>query len=1689
MQNIDKSYKNQQKLNQYKANLNNKNINFKGHTIKEKADGNRVHEFFLPPGVKGAELEVLTVSQDGKQTIKKLAPQKNERGLNFWQMPVNEKERVLYKFYIPGEKEKKAYLDNVRSVSIADTRKLNAEIEAKEKDLEVKTKDLEAKTKILEANNTEANKTAKKAAEAAKEAAEKAKNAAIATKETLLKENQYSVAINTAKPVMNVPKAMYHIVPDSVALNDGKKNVRRNHFYNYGGKLSDMSAKIPEMKKLGIKRLLSTPVFGDDVLSNHGYWTTNPYITTSNKGTLKDFKKIQVDLYKHGMGFVADGAFVNEGMEGIHLADVIKHGENSPFFHWFETHNFKDNGGLQMGLLPINKEAYDNYDVHIVNSPYTHKLESGKVIVSKNDNYNPNKPTFAQIYDTKLVKPEDEAVWAKGDPIRGYHGYDPNMKTYMDSVQPVAIEIPAEEVSKKFKQLNGQELGEGIQLKDKLSAWDNFSFVRSDKSGGVTLWDGNKDIAKLMFMRPESKMAELSQKYDAKKLKAATCQVQDYVCGVGQYWAESVDRTLTEYTAKTLGDELKGDKSAAKIISTLNKLAQDKKDPKIPPLVSELIAKGEINTETIANILDKTKKNNPHERYLAKTPETIKDAVMNTHLDGIEFPREIATLVSSPHLKKLANTEDQIGLSRSELLNHPEYKNMSKTYQKMDKVLQDVVTPKVIEIIKSNDDLSKNLLDGNELKEGAKHTFRLISDDIVKSVVMKSVADYKPKFDNEGNMEWTQKDVTEFQDATRKNRLYKGGSSHEDEVNNFINSLKEGMGRITADDKKEIADNMNKRIKNVDPDIVKIAKLILHKTESGLNLRIDAAKDVADIDEIRRVKALADIEAAKKAKGLQALKVNVEAVYKENIDFVTKFWTKFRSSVGESNPNSYGICEFTDLGDMDKNWDHSVMTETKSLDNTGFTTQTNYNYLYSTPQKLVHDPGEINDMERSISPRSFYALKEALGISDPENINASKMLGAMTIDNQAASHVMQGNQDKARILDTLAMDPFIFRKDPGLAKKFAVIDSVKKSLKGTSSVNDVAAPTDYPRFTDVPMVKDFINKLDAGFANVPNEDWGTKTPEAKLEQILNSHQYNDWLTEKPIFSDKFTKNDYFKFKEAMQSGSLEEKYFDNYKNYLEQRIPLSTHEQTIVDRISESYDKVQNNIAKSETNALIKKYKLKEGDIDGLAKNIGMEQIHAEAKAEKLGKVLEQHQVNSFNTLVSKLGAGAANDTVKISEDDIVNFASSKGKKVEELAKEHGNKFIKNIGSEHIGRREFAHVFSEVFDAAKLSEVGLSNEEFEKLKLSNVHEKYIEPALEKYKGMVQMMVALPGNPTIYAGDDLGMTGGETSCKNIYIQNRNLLDWDKLNDPNSQVAKFRTELGKIMEIRNTPEYSPLVNGHSIALSNPLDKANKPINNLFAMYRYNDESDVITVLNNKGFMNTREVSSRTNSCESIPLVSDYAKTGIPGGLEKGTEYLDQHGVKYIVNDEGKALIRADKQAIELKDSALYIRRKESFLESFVGKFNKTHEPHLKALGIEVKDGSITDVKKAANIIREKINIGVDQLPKEQQEHFKNLNIFTNIREEVTKITDDQLNAARFAIYEEGGLGGIVKEAADSAVAGVIKKGKDAAHGKNLIEVISKNKGKIACSVVGAMGLAAAGMHMYNKQKAQKDTQYKA
>lgn len=71
---------------------------------------------------------------------------------------------------------------------------------------------------------------------------------------------------------------------------------------------------------------------------------------------------------------------------------------------------------------------------------------------------------------------------------------------------------------------------------------------------------------------------------------------------------------------------------------------------------------------------------------------------------------------------------------------------------------------------------------------------------------------------------------------------------------------------------------------------------------------------------------------------------------------------------------------------------------------------------------------------------------------------------------------------------------------------------------------------------------------------------------------------------------------------------------------------------------------------------------------------------------------------------------------------------------------------------------------------------------------------YSDPAMSKLLGHIKFLVALSGNPTLFAGDEYGATGFETTTKNIYLQNRNIIheEWAEKGNPECKdfVKRFK-----------------------------------------------------------------------------------------------------------------------------------------------------------------------------------------------------------------------------------------------------------------------------------------------------------
>lgn len=908
----------------------------------------------------------------------------------------------------------------------------------------------------------------------------------------LTHDRQWNIAIPPNRPILEESRSMYHIMPDLMISKETEKanpkiyDARRTHFNKFGGNIDGIIEKIDYIHKdVGARRILSTPIFGQDNLSSHGYWTTNPYQITDGLGDISKFNKLNVELFKRGMGWIADGAFVNEGLEGIHTEHIGKWGTQSPYINWLTTFSFPDKP-FKFGILPKREDVYrDNLGIRLVNADYKLHVDenTGKEewIENKRDK---SKPTYVQVYDKRLAAPDqinNDGV------IRNYDNKnpeDPNeINNYMDSVVPYRFKINPGEVKQKFKtwneakKLNGED---ELKFSNFLTEWTNFGMAPSDSDGGTTLWVGNKDISKLRFMLTPQDKAKIRFNYgkdaEAKinKAEQSVNQVQDNIVQVGEFWTGSVAKTLYEHTAKQLAGAENPENYAEKIKEKVEK--------------HELPAAAlKVTEDHVDNLIN----GEDYELKTAPVMQNVTEGLMSYPFDAVEFNSGMSAIFGSPFLKKLAALEDQIGKSRYAIFAEENAKEKDKykdsipeefrpVYQKMDNLISCQMTKTAVEILKEVEDTGKLKVklfkEGTEnLTEDGKELYSLVSNDVAKFIVTQGLLTeagthaphlfenetLTPNYKNKENLEYDRKLIEKV--SPQSLDINAVNPAQEGEI--LINRLKSGISMISNEDKQNFAEHLANRLEGLDGNTVKVAKLVVDKSEGGLEWRIDAAKDVCPVEEILEGKA--DFEA--------------------NWDKGVKFWNKFTEGVRKYNPRAYEILEVTDeaklvqASDYLNKYTNAHEASLKFIQGSGATTPTNYNYLYSEPQRLY---GVFTEAaEQSYHDNVHWYLKGKMfeGWDAGKPNHTKGMLESGSLDTILNSHNSIGNHDKPRYAHLAGLDGKTFYNE---GKEAAMKEALKDSFK--TACNDNNVPDEVK-----PVINKTIDRLASGeyyFKNGNNID-------------------------------------------------------------------------------------------------------------------------------------------------------------------------------------------------------------------------------------------------------------------------------------------------------------------------------------------------------------------------------------------------------------------------------------------------------------------------------------------------------------------------------------------------------------------------------------------------------------------------
>lgn len=802
-----------------------------------------------------------------------------------------------------------------------------------------------------------------------------------------------------------------NIIKDQKLLNKAMRSYK--HFSNkMGGTLAGLEKSLDEGVLDGYSSIISLPLFTDDSRSSHAYWNKNNMQMAQSLGNINNYASVQKKMFAKGMTFVSDGAFVNEGLEGIHIANVMKWREKSPYYNWFNISGFP----LTLGVFGKNQ----NFISHkIVNSPYTYRQTSDGVIhMAQNDEYDSKAPTYIQIFDKRLASEEqaqDTKTLIKSyDILNTNNPYDIN--THNDTVIPFAFEVNPEVYHKNMLNLSDYNKLHRNKIKIDdingtrfLSKFESFELEDKIESN-IETWDANTDILKLNYVDSHAITEQIKnlpiedRKEFVKKLQQSNIEVQDYAVTSGIFWTQKTKDILTLYAAQNLKDI--ENKSADEILEKIN----DNIENNIFPARIK-----NLNLNVIQNILDGKYISN-RKFYPDSYKDQVKMGLMNLPLDSIELGDNIAGVLATPYISKRAIHKDEIGISKYDLYKKgnpqvtDEYKRGYDYTQKMyDKELSEFAL-KILDNVQKV--LPQKFSEGTETSLYGKYALPILTQEIAKFAVIKAL---KP--DAKVYADAKTGEIGYDYDALKEVSLQSlgiFGASPEDEAMSLISKIRSGITKIGDKDKKFLEDALVKSLKGTSAESFALADMIVDRSETGLDWRIDAAKDIGNMDSLRN----------------------------QNTDFdytwgrVTDFWKMFSDKILEINPNSYLVAELTDEYDLhnignghsSQKYKNALDVRRKFLNEADLTALANYTYYFNDiigmfGQKFEHEPGNMkvnfNDLPAHIYHKMLY---------NKHDINKN-YLASSDLNSLIYSYTFVGNHDKPRVLHGLALDMGMFFTD------------------------------------------------------------------------------------------------------------------------------------------------------------------------------------------------------------------------------------------------------------------------------------------------------------------------------------------------------------------------------------------------------------------------------------------------------------------------------------------------------------------------------------------------------------------------------------------------------------------------------------------------------------------------------------
>lgn len=1300
-------------------------------------------------------------------------------------------------------------------------------------------------------------------------------------------------------PDIHRPGAYYDkngkIIYDPQKQKDSEQVIRT--FSNKGGgSLAGVEYDIDMLKEMGIKKIFMTPIWGGDNRSSHKYWNKNDMQISDDMGTVDNYETFIRKSFKNGIQCVDDFAITSEGLEGIHIQDILRHAEYNPDLQYlFKLNNLND-GPIILGLAQSPNTRFKPINPSVV---YDEKTKD----VIANPKYNPNMGTMVQYYDKTQVSKEQ---LEKEDLIKNYdNAYSDNklaINSSEDTVVPYALEIKPQEYENRLREYVKMKKQAGEEIN--LDSYEATMFINQythfkigKEAEGAVFWDANKDLMKRNYYisgydeKLLNAIPNLRERESIRELmKRANCTIRDMTIQAGVYRTQVVKDIQTLYVAQML--------QGAETQEEINKL-----------IGKDLPAEAGLSSEEIENIRDGWYDLEP--KCVESRDDYTLKSIMKLPLDSLELGDNTVGVLSSPYFSKRAISEDTIGLSRFEFYKNGAglYKPYCEVYHNMDNLFEDKIRDFVDDVInKVNEMSSEKLLDENKkYTEYGEYVVDLLGKEIAKYALLKAIAGDKlnpvvmPDDVLKGKISYN---FDELRKTTTLKALGINASDPTEKAQKLIKHTSDGLDKLKLDysNVNFVASAILKRIEGTTTMSFRLAEAMTHKSGLGMAFRLDAAKDVADWDAVR----------------------NGDMTFDDAWDQVIDFWKNYVEAIKKVNPNAYFVAEITDVDQLMRAqygpnadvWNVDLSEAggkyknvpdalNRFFEETGITSEAAYSYTFTDLLHVFSADGEYGNTVKN-PMESFKNRIESL-------------LKSNNLDYIRNIWTFADNQDKPSVLHTMALDMELFHTN-NLEPDFrSNKDSFEKEnyeiRRRNARISILQELTNSDKFEDLPL---------EAMMNIDNKDYfRTASPRsAAMSKIMrdkivlmNEQGGIDNKTAKALKDAlvDLTNGNYLNDKENINLQTIDIPELQSVEKALDYILQKSGL--TLDDNIKEAV------INKAKEREMVEKYAVR-GDYDWKngdgSNHWAAEELQNRTKSVLANTEWDYMQYSPYVVSVAALlldsykavsGENSSEKFVNGTREFVHNFKR-------ETVQEHSSKLPYTeddkiaFNKKAYAARDFETVIEMILQQTEYKTGNKFSKETHDKILAFLFEKTTENAVEKAAMYASFLAALPGIPCQFYRDMLGGLGYDEKARNVFLQNRNTVKYSELEEEGPLKAyrnKIFNTIKEIMQIRNTNGMEAINNGTPYML----DTNNK--NTMAMLYQGEGDDAVISILNAEGINTKNTAEAKTDEVElseillpsaiALPVGMTFAQLGNPKN-----EFIVQltNGISSIVKKDGGKII---------------------------------------------------------------------------------------------------------------------------------------------------------------------------------------